>query len=382
MKIKYCVYFLSSLSLLSLACAKIEIAEIKFNHDTTSWSNDALNIRQNFTQIINVPEWNAGKTNPKDSPAAFVGGRSVKVMVKFKGSRDGVYEVYTQGGPFYLKKTSVQILNGVSSPAWISFETSNIPARVAVADVTWSWKRKLWWVFTQQFDTSYHRFYTVLDEPKEPWKQAPFPDSQNPWTEALDYACSWADGEGTFDGITGKVTEHINNGPYAYDQISGATHYGIYSPRQYNLTAFLDRLNGGWGNGSVVNCSDCGMSVTTFSNLLGCQLWSSRMGWGFSLNKIIAVGYSTFACPNWGCSFNYHEVAWMGNALASEPVFDACLKVDGDTDPANSPHTALLPKNIIFDDPSNIDYHERLVPPASLPNCLAQPSTKTRPPIF
>lgn len=124
------------------------------------------------------------------------------------------------------------------------------------------------------------------------------------------------------------------------------------------------------------------MSVTTFSNLLGCQLWSSKMGWGFSLNKIIAVGCSTFACPDWGCGFNYHEVAWTGNALASEPVFDACLKVDGDADPVNSPHTALLPKNIIFDDPSNIDYHERLVPPASLPNCLARPSTKTRPPVF
>lgn len=104
MKIKHCVYFLTFLSLLSLACAKIEVAEIKFNHDTTSWSNDALNIRQNFTQIINVPEWSAVKTNPKDSPAAFVGGRSVKVMVKFKGSRDGVYKVYTQGGPFSFKK--------------------------------------------------------------------------------------------------------------------------------------------------------------------------------------------------------------------------------------------------------------------------------------
>jgi hypothetical protein len=124
------------------------------------------------------------------------------------------------------------------------------------------------------------------------------------------------------------------------------------------------------------------MSVTTFSNLLGSQLWSSRMGWGFSLNKIVAVGYSAFACPNWGCGFSYHEVAWMGNALASDQVFDACLEVDGDADPVNAPHTALLPKNIDFDNTANTDYRERLVPPASISNCQARPSEKVRPPVY
>lgn len=382
MKVKFRIYLPCIVSLFFLSCSKIEVVEIKFNHDVTSWSDDALNIRQNFSQTVSIPEWNSGETNPKDSPAAYVGGRNVKVMAKFKGSHDGVYKIYTKGGPFHLTTASVQILNGISNPPWIKFETSNIPAMVKVSDVTWSWKRKVWWLFTRQMDKSYHRFYIVLDEPKAPWKQSSFPDSQNPWLEALDYACAWADGEGTFEGVSNRITDNINNGPYAYDQISGATHYGTYSPRRYNLTAFLDRLNGGWGNGSVVNCSDCGMSVTTFSNLLGCQLWSSRMGWGFSLNEIIAVGYSTFACPNWGCGFNYHEVAWTGDALASEPVFDACLKVDGDADPVNPPHTALLPKNIPFDDPSGIDYRERLVPPSSITNCQAQPPEKVRPPVF
>jgi hypothetical protein len=377
MKHKFRIYVSFLLSSLLLSCAKLEVVEIKFNHNTASWSDDALNIRRNYANTVSIPEWSSGETNPKDSPAAYVGGRSVKVMARFKGNYDGVYEIYTTAGPFQLKATSVQILNGVSNPLWVTFESSNIPAVVRVADVTWSWKRKLWWLFSQQMDKSYHRFYIVLDEPKAPWQQSPFPSNQNPWSEALDYACAWADGEGTFDGIAGKITEHVNNGPYSYDQSLGATHYGYY-----NLTAFLDRLNGGWGNGSVVNCSDCGMSVTTFSNLLGCQLWSSRMGWGFDLNTIIAVGYSTFACPNWGCGFNYHEVAWTGNALASDPVFDACLKVDGDADPVNAPHAALLPQNMIFDNPAGMDYHERLVPPASLANCQAQPMTKQRPPVF
>ena len=106
------------------------------------------------------------------------------------------------------------------------------------------------------------------------------------------------------------------------------------------------------------------------------------MGWNFSLNEIIAVGYAAFACPNWGCGFSYHEVAWTGNALAHEPVYDACLKVDGDADPVSSPHIALLPEGLIFDDPAGLDYHERLVPPASLANCQAQPATKVQAPVY
>lgn len=382
MKMKLSLFTLSFFSLLITSCAKIEVVEIKFNHNTASFSNDALNVRQNLTGTVSISEWISGETNPKDSPAAFVGGHSVKVQVKFKANRDGVYPIYATGGPFNLKITSVQIVGGVSNPAWIEFETSKLPAAVKAIDVTWNWKRKVWFIFSQSIDQSYHRFYILLDQPESPWKQSPYPDNQNPWVEALEYACTWADGQGTTDGVIGRITEHINNGPYAYDQISGSTHYGTYGPRQYNLTAFLNRLNGGWGNGSVVNCSDCGMSVATFANLLGCELWSSRMGWGFSLNPIIAVGYSSFACPNWGCGFSYHEVGWTGNALASDPVFDACLKVDGDADPEHAPHTALLPANLIFDNTSAMDYHERLVPAASLANCLAQPSTKVQPPVF
>ena len=374
--------FLAVLSLACASCARLRVAEVKFNHDTTSSANDALNIRKNFGTAITVPEWTNGQTDPTNSPAAFVGGRTVIVMAKLTAKRDGNYTCYTKGGPFQLKKTQVHIQNGVSNPTWVPFDSTYIPPSVKVSNVKWKWKKKLCWILNCPFARSYHRFYILTELPKEPWTQTPFPDNQNPWTEALDYACAWADGQTAKIGIQTKVTEQINNGPYAYDQNAGATHYGTFSPRQYDLTAFLDRLKGGLGNGSVVNCTDCGMSVTAFANILGCELWSSRMGWGFDLNPIVAVGYSSFACPNWGCSFSYHEVAWTGNALANEPIYDACLKVDGDADPVNPPHAALLPINILFDDPSGLDYHERLVPPSSLSSCQAQPSTKVRPPVY
>ena len=48
------------------------IDAIKFNHDPNSAANDAVNIRKNKTQFINVPEWVQGiSTKAEDSLAAY-----------------------------------------------------------------------------------------------------------------------------------------------------------------------------------------------------------------------------------------------------------------------------------------------------------------------
>jgi hypothetical protein len=113
------------------------VAEVKFNHDTASSANDALNIRKNFGTAITVPEWTHGQTDPTNSPAAFVGGRTVIVMAKLTAKRDGNYTCYTKGGPFQLKKTQVHIQNGVSSPTWVPFDSTYIPPSVKVSNVKW-----------------------------------------------------------------------------------------------------------------------------------------------------------------------------------------------------------------------------------------------------
>jgi len=45
------------------------------------------------------------------------------------------------------------------------------------------------------------------------------------------------------------------------------------------------------GLGEKVNCTDSANTVSTLANLLGCDLWQSRMGWSFDLNPLIAIGY-------------------------------------------------------------------------------------------
>src|SRR6516225_9590653 len=67
----------------------VQLLAIKFNHDPNSATNDALNIRKNATQFVNVPEWQRGASiNPEDSPAAYAiadtTGNTVTIQAKFR----------------------------------------------------------------------------------------------------------------------------------------------------------------------------------------------------------------------------------------------------------------------------------------------------------
>ena len=122
----------------------------------------------------------------------------------------------------------------------------------------------------------------------------------------------------------------------------GSSHYSWGGG--FDCSAFIDRLQGGTGNGNYVNCSDCATFVSTFANILGCDLWQSRMrdnGFvSFGLNPMLGIGSSTWepCChgePGWGDAFSYHEVAWTGACTVTERVYDGCLQVDGDADPTS-----------------------------------------------
>ena len=117
-----------------------------------------------------------------------------------------------------------------------------------------------------------------------------------------------------------------------------------------------------FGMGEKVNCTDSANTVSTLANVLGCDLWQSRMESIFRLNPMIAIGYSSWAVPFNG-SFSYHEVAWKGACTSAEQVFDGCLQVDADADPTSAPHTGLLAINMVFGNCTTMDYRLRLCPP-------------------
>jgi hypothetical protein len=167
----------------------------------------------------------------------------------------------------------------------------------------------------------------------------------------------------------------------------GSTHYIIVG--EFDCTAFLDRLSGGIGSGHYVNCRDCATIVSTFANVLGCDLSQSMMGTNsdvFFLNPMLAIGCNTWhpGCTSWdGHYFSWHEVAWKGACTSDDEIFDACLQVDGDADPTSAPHTPLLPINMRFGNPGDGEYRDRLAaPPIENRQCCEPMRNPMRRPVF
>jgi hypothetical protein len=402
----------------------IFLEAIKLNHDQGSAVSDALNIRRNKTTMVNVPEWTRGvSVAPEDAPAAYsiaeTKGNTLTIQARFSTTSLKNKDVEIRavdpsadppGGPgcsggctgilkwigWLIRLLVGNVLGDVKARA-ISFDASGSTAfetfqlehvrlwdvGVGVHTTTWRWQyRKKENEPWKDFATSEHRIYVLLELPKAPWQQAPYNagNTQLPWTDVLERACAWALGATSRDAAASKVTQSVYSlGPSVvlYDCPNGGQ--SAYSDGPFSCAAFLDRLAGGYGNGIYVNCSDCATIVSTFANALGCDLWQSRMkpqtGWTFDLNELLAIGSNVWqtAC-GWG-DFTYHEVAWKGGCTANDPVWDACLQVDGDADPTSAPHTPLLPVNLRFGTPGSLEYLDRLVKPASRPNCVPQPAT-------
>jgi hypothetical protein len=155
----------------------------------------------------------------------------------------------------------------------------------------------------------------------------------------------------------------------------GSSHYSF---PDFECSQFVERLRGGIGNGIYVNCSDCATIVGSFANVLGCELWQSRMGWGFDLNELLAIGSNVWQTACGWSSFNYHEVAWTAACTVNDDVYDACLRVDGDNDPTAPPRVPLLPQHLRFGNPGDLLYRDRLASPSGRPNCNPQPATRQR----
>ena len=397
----------------------VTLNAIRFNHDPNSISNDAINIRKNFTTPVLFPEWQKGICIlPEDSLAAYCSkethGNTISIKASFSISNITVPAIKIRaidpnknppGGSgcagvivkflFMLfnaiagnvlgevKKKTVTVVNG--STGFINFDLIHTiigKTGVGIHTTTWLWQYsenggRTW----KDIDTTQHRIYILLEAPTSPWNLTAG-SPQNPWTDALSYACTWAMLAKTRDEAAGKVTSNVFNlGPSTliYDcPGGGSTHYTGGSA--FHCTQFIDRLKGGLGNGQYVNCTDCGTIVCSFSNLLGCDLWASRMGGNyFNLNAINAIGYSNWISCGWP-GFSYHEVAWKNNCTDADAIFDACLQVDGDADPATAPHSPLLPVNMIFGTCTSNEYRWRLSPPGSsgCQACNPQPATRIR----
>lgn len=370
--------------LFSFSESVYEISAIQFNFTTASMGNDALNIRKNFTTTVPSPSWQKGNSHTyADSPVAYAiketQGKPLGVRVSLKSNGVSAAFVRALGGG-RLGSVKEQLVsfdsNGNSGYQTFQLEAPTFHTHgVNAYNIVWRWQWRRqptdpW----RELTRTRHRVFIILQAPTLPWVQT-VGSTSLPWTDALEIACTWASGATTRDAAASLITEKYNAcGRVSYDIVWGATFYGSIS---YNLTQMIDRLNGGPGLGGKVNCTDSANTVSTFSNLIGCDLWQSKMGWGFDLNPIIAIGYNVWDIP-FGGGFSYHEVAWKAACTENDNVFDGCLKVDGDADPTSAPHVPLLPTNMLFGDCTTMNYRLRLCPPTptGCARCQPQPGTE------
>lgn len=138
-----------------------------------------------------------------------------------------------------------------------------------------------------------------------------------------------------------------------YDIYNGAPHFpegAGYGNSNFYLTAFLQAK----GTSSLCNCYDMGKAVKSFCNAIGCGTsyrYSSPFGY---LNCIIPIGREWTNNPFYPTLSSPYNVPIVGEDLASpyrtrfanhafgsisDDIYDACLKVDIDSNPDAPPHS-------------------------------------------
>jgi hypothetical protein len=340
----------------------------------------AIPVNLDATTPAGSPEWVAGV---RSHPVAYEMGALVRVEVTLRqgpgwtpGAAYALGAVGTLGGVRRATVTPVFDPAGISGPISMEFMYP-LPPWVQALSVSLDWYARSTpgAAVPVPVGSSWHRIFSVLRRPvAEPWV------GRRPWASALDRACGYAAGAADEVAAATAVTRAYNaSGVVSYDTVSGATMYGFTT---FQLTQMLERLAGGLGLGAKVNCTDSANTVSTLANVLGCDLWQSRMESSFDLNPILAIGTMIWERPFSG-SFSYHEVAWTGGATDTDRVYDGCLHVDGDADPGTAPHIPLLPIDVVFGDCLSLTYRRRLCPdtPTGCPQCQPRPGTRQRRPI-
>jgi hypothetical protein len=387
---------------------------IRFNHDPTSATTDAFNIRKNETQFVTVPEWQRGVSHsPEDSPAAYAicetRGKTITIQAKFKCDDHSIEAAQVRAvdarvnrserlgcGPAGLilrlmlpspRPQSENVLGVVKEKQvrfnvdgetdFVTFALQDVQlsrAGVSASTTEWRWQYRLHpgdqWT---NFATTSHRIYTVLQVPTSPWQQecCDTDNTQLPWTDVLDYACQWAASAQDPDEAAMLITRNVYN--LGTTNLVTYCGWSSYSNPTFDCTKFLELLRDHRGMGQHFNCSDCATIVSSLANILGCELWQSTIGGIFQTNPIKLIGKKGSRTP----IFTGHEVAWKGECKENDALFDACLQVD--EDPTTIYFDPLLATNLRFGRPDEHNsYRFRLAPPpqGQMDPCTPSPQNR------
>jgi hypothetical protein len=320
---------------------------IKFNHGS---SGSAFAIKKGGN-VITAPEYD--RRYSKNEKFAY------------KKNTSPIVKIWLEADPFDSPPVTIDAINTVGLASWnlddtviyfngsgfsigegdnyVSMATESgysIPNCVDSTNVYWAWRVVAVDGVPRQYPyvggSSNHSFYVVLDTPQDPLSV--------PWTEVLDKACYWADGETNASLSSTDIRNSLFSSGFTYETSSGTQMYGTISA--FNLTGYLNDF----GSNYEVNCSDMAKALVSFGNAIGCNLRLTTYGYTTSgetaitgpVNCIDPIGSASptnnvFSTPliNDDCrtgKFVFHSFVEL---YSTQYYWDATLNYDTDADSDN-----------------------------------------------
>lgn len=343
----------------------------------------------------------------------------------------------------FFNESSYSVYRGKHTHVPLTLENIRFPELgVGVYDINWAWeyrelnerkttdKEDVWQKIWRPLGLTQHRIFVVLEKPNFPWtpyqipdytKGAPYPLPLR--ADALYFACEWARGATSKEQAARMITDRLYaSGRLVYDV--NPHYYEEGKPNQTNMPGggaeidpnstfglfhinkMLERLSGGHGFGEAANCVDCGLTVATLSNALGCNLQVGKLqntdnldpadpdfftDNRFEVNPIQAIGHADHQQTMAGLLddgrhyFSFHAVAFQAEGDEANPglfgaadmlVYDACVafvtNADGDAE-GDGESELRSAGGLPFDDEAG--YRSLLAAPTSegRDRCLPQP---------
>ena len=350
---------LASTTNATFTVGRVEVDSLLFNWDTTSSTNDAINLRWNYTNEINLAtgEWTRAGYR---APACYVTNARPIVRATFSAAPADLPSVTllaeTDAAIGGFAATNVAFAGGAASG--IALLTKSATTNCILKEsFELAWKavvsNETEVVTNTLGKTDGHVFYTILDEPKLPWTDSEIANT-NVWVSALEFvmetnACFGASSkEMALSELTqylfGKLGLHydLSSGGPSFTDFTAADWRVVGGSRPiFSATRYMSNVSSG-STGSTtpalsVNCYDQAAALTTFGTMMGIDVHyrfllpfgyinlTNLVGWGLCNNPIpgscrnpnLIVGADDIF-PNRSLFGNHAFCSYSGMA------FDAC----------------------------------------------------------
>lgn len=224
--------------------------------------------------------------------------------------------------------------------------------RVGVGTVHWQW----------QYDTgsgwedagvSAHELAITIATPNPPWSVTPGEtDRTLPWWEVVRHAGTAAAGAQTVNDAATKLADHTFSAP-AYQW--GSSHVyatnAFETPPRFDCALFLRLLARDPNVTTLVDCSDLAAALSTFANVLGCNLKQVAINQFMIANPVVLAGHTKWRGRN---NFGVHEFTVLES---NRKVWDGCLKVSGNA-ALNDPTISIAAADPVHGLPEAVYLHK------------------------